>query len=56
MKNYYFMVICLFLILFLMLVSNPVKANLPLQGKVFAIDSGHQSTNKPNVNRTSCSK
>ena len=41
MKRYYISVIFVFLFLFLIMYSYPVRADLPLQGKVIAIDSGH---------------
>lgn len=41
MKRYYVSVIFVFLFLFLAMYSYPVRADLPLQGKVIAIDSGH---------------
>ena len=41
MKRYYISVIFVFLFLFLAMYSYPVRADLPLQGKVIAIDSGH---------------
>lgn len=41
MNNYYVKIMFLFIMLFLVLCGNPVRANLPLQGMVIAIDSGH---------------
>ena len=41
MKNYYFKIISVFLVFFIFMYGYPVKANLPLQGKVIVIDSGH---------------
>ncbi len=41
MKRYYVGVFGIFLVLFLAMFSYPVRADLPLQGKVVAIDSGH---------------
>lgn len=41
MKRYYVSVIFVFLFLFLAMYSYPVRADLTLQGKVIAIDSGH---------------
>lgn len=41
MKRYYVGVFGVFLVLFLTMFSYPVRADLPLQGKVVAIDSGH---------------
>lgn len=41
MKRYYVGVFGVFLVLFLAMFSYPVRADLPLQGKVVAIDSGH---------------
>lgn len=41
MKRYYVGVIFVFFVLFLAMYSYPVRADLPLQGKVIAIDSGH---------------
>lgn len=41
MKRYYVSVIFVFLFLFLAMYSYPVRADLSLQGKVIAIDSGH---------------
>lgn len=41
MKRYYVGVIFVFFVLFLAMFSYPVRADLPLQGKVIAIDSGH---------------
>lgn len=41
MKRYYVGVFGIFLVLFLTMFSYPVRADLPLQGKVVAIDSGH---------------
>ena len=41
MKRYYIEVFAIFFVLFLAMFSYPVRADLPLQGKVIAIDSGH---------------
>lgn len=41
MRNYYVKVMSLFIIFFLCLYGNPVKADLPMQGKVIVIDAGH---------------
>lgn len=41
MKKYYFKIISLFLILFVFMYGYPVRADLPLQGKVIVVDSGH---------------
>ena len=41
MKNYYVKIMFLFIILFLVLYGNPVKADLPMQGKVIVVDAGH---------------
>ena len=41
MKRYYIEVFAIFFVLFLAMYSYPVRADLPLQGKVIAIDSGH---------------
>ena len=41
MKRYYVGVFFVFFVLFLAMFSYPVRADLPLQGKVIAIDSGH---------------
>ena len=41
MKNYYINILSVFLILFIYIYSYPVKAQLPLQGKVIVIDAGH---------------
>lgn len=41
MKRYYVGVIFVFFVLFLAMYGYPVRADLPLQGKVIAIDSGH---------------
>lgn len=41
MNRYYIKIMLAFLFGFLVLYGNPVKAHLPLQGKVIVIDSGH---------------
>ena len=41
MNKYYIGVFSVFLVLFLAMFSYPVRADLPLQGKVVAIDCGH---------------
>ena len=41
MNNYYFKIITTFLIFFIIIYNYPVKADLPLQGKVIVVDSGH---------------
>ena len=41
MKRYYIEVFAIFFVLFLAMFSYPVRADLPLQGKVIVIDSGH---------------
>lgn len=41
MKKYYVNILMLFLILFGIIYGNPVKASLPLQGKVIVVDAGH---------------
>lgn len=56
MKNYYVKIMSVFLGLFILMYGYPVRADLPLQGKVIVVDSGHPSEIKPSINRTSCSK
>lgn len=41
MKKYCVNILMLFLILFGIIYGNPVKASLPLQGKVIVVDAGH---------------
>jgi N-acetylmuramoyl-L-alanine amidase len=41
MTHYYLKVIALFIIILLIFHSNPVSADLPLQGKTIVIDAGH---------------
>ena len=41
MNKYYIGVFSVFLLLFLAMFSYPVRADLPLQGRVVAIDCGH---------------
>lgn len=41
MKNYYVKIMFLFLGLFILMYGYPVRADLPLQGKVIVVDSGH---------------
>lgn len=43
MNKYYIGVFSVFLLLFLAMFSYPVRADLPLQGRVVAIDCGHGS-------------
>ena len=39
--KYYWKVLCLFVIVFLLMYGIPVRASLPLQGKVIVVDAGH---------------
>ena len=39
--KYYFKILLSFIIVFLLLYEIPVKADLPLQGKVIVVDAGH---------------
>lgn len=39
--KYYFKILLVFIIVFLFLYDLPVKADLPLQGKVIVVDAGH---------------
>ena len=39
--KYYFKILLSFIIMFLLLFNLPVKADLPLQGKVIVVDAGH---------------
>ena len=39
--KYYGKVLCSFIIVFLLLYGIPVRASLPLQGKVIVVDPGH---------------
>ena len=39
--KYYWKVLCSFVIVFLLLYGIPVRASLPLQGKVIVVDPGH---------------
>lgn len=39
--KYYWKVLCSFIIVFLLLYGIPVRASLPLQGKVIVVDAGH---------------
>ena len=39
--KYYFKILLSFIIMFLLLYNLPVKADLPLQGKVIVVDAGH---------------
>lgn len=39
--KYYWKVLCSFVIVFLLLYGIPVRASLPLQGKVIVVDAGH---------------
>ena len=39
--NYYWKILCSFVIIFLLLYEIPVKAELPLAGKVIIVDPGH---------------
>lgn len=39
--KYYGKVLCLFIIGFLFMYGVPVRASLPLQGKVIVVDPGH---------------
>lgn len=39
--KYYFKLLLSFIIMFLLLFNLPVKADLPLQGKVIVVDAGH---------------
>ena len=39
--KYYWKVLCSFVIVFLLMYGIPVKADLPLAGKVIIIDPGH---------------
>lgn len=39
--KYYGKVLCSFIIAFLLLYGIPVRASLPLQGKVIVVDPGH---------------
>ena len=39
--NYYWKILCSFVIIFLLLYEIPVKADLPLAGKVIIVDPGH---------------
>ena len=39
--KYYWKVLCLFVIAFLLIYGIPVRASLPLQGKVIVVDAGH---------------
>ena len=41
MKNYYVKIMSVFLGLFILMYGYPVRADLPLQGKVIVVDSGH---------------
>lgn len=41
MKSYYVKIISVFLGLFILMYGYPVRADLPLQGKVIVVDSGH---------------
>ena len=41
MKKYYIRLLLGFIILLLLVNSYPVKAELPLQGKVIVVDAGH---------------
>ena len=40
MKNYYVKIMSVFLGLFILMYGYPVRADLPLQGKVIVVDSG----------------
>ena len=57
-KFKFFLIVILFLIILIIDKSVAISHidEFPLFGKVIFVDAGHQSTNKPNVNRTSCSK
>ena len=39
--KYYFKILLSFIIVFLLFYELPVKADLPLQGKVIVVDAGH---------------
>lgn len=39
--KYYGKVLCSFIMVFLLLYGIPVRASLPLQGKVIVVDPGH---------------
>ena len=39
--KYYWKVLCSFVIIFLIIYGIPVRASLPLQGKVIVVDAGH---------------
>ena len=39
--KYYFKILLSFIIVFLLLYEIPVKADLPLQGKIVVLDAGH---------------
>ena len=41
MKNYYVKIMSVFLGVFILMYGYPVRADLPLQGKVIVVDSGH---------------
>ena len=41
MKKYYIRLLLGFIILLLLVNISPVKAELPLQGKVIVVDAGH---------------
>lgn len=41
MKNYYVKIMSVFLGLFILMYGYPVRADLPLQGKVIVVDCGH---------------
>lgn len=41
MNRYYIKLMLAFLFVFMILYGNPVKAHLPLQGKLIVVDSGH---------------
>lgn len=43
MKRYYVGVFGVFLVLFLVMFSYPVRTDLSLQGKVIVVDSGHEA-------------
>lgn len=39
--KYYWKILSLFVIVFLLMYGIPVRASLPLQGKVIVVDAGH---------------
>lgn len=51
--KYYFKILLSFIIVFLLLYEIPVKADLPLQGKIIVVDAGHGGYLYTRCNKTS---